>query len=502
MNKIWIILSLVTLFVSDLQSQDTVKVATYNLLRYGSNTNRNIDFKKVIDYINADIYITQELTNNSGVTNFLNNVLNKESDKFLSAKFYDETDIDQALFYDKNKFEILSTSKIEGDPRNIIAYRLQHIQTEKIFFVFNLHMKASQGSSNEQRRYTQVQQLINYTQQMNEDHFYVVAGDFNIYSTNEPAYQKFFETTATGYGKFNDLINVEGSYRNEDYAIYHTQSPRTSQFGGGASGGMDDRFDYILFSDSLMQSNRTFVLKETYKAIGNDGNHYDKAINIAPNTAVTQEIADALHDASDHLPVVVDIVFSNEIVIPPQNNPPIGNDTIFSLDEYPDDDVFVGKILASDPDDDELSFNIISGNDEGFFKINNNGEIRVEDGGSISYENYKEFILIIEVSDGSLKENIQVIINIVELPPLSLENFRNEKINIYPNPFLESLIINTKDELKDIKIYDLEGKISYSNDWIIGENMINFFDQSDGVYILTFRVDKEKVKIRIIKKGQ
>ena len=502
MNKIWIILSLVTLFVSDLQSQDTVKVATYNLLRYGSNTNRNIDFKKVIDYIDADIYITQELTNNSGVTNFLNNVLNKESDKFLSAKFYDETDIDQALFYDKNKFEILSTSKIEGDPRNIIAYRLQHIQTEKIFFVFNLHMKASQGSSNEQRRYTQVQQLINYTQQMNEDHFYVVAGDFNIYSTNEPAYQKFFEITATGYGKFNDLINVEGSYRNEDYAIYHTQSPRTSQFGGGASGGMDDRFDYILFSDSLMQSNRTFVLKETYKAIGNDGNHYDKAINIAPNTAVTQEIADALHDASDHLPVVVDIVFSNEIVIPPLNNPPIGNDTIFSLDEYPDDDVFVGKILASDPDDDELSFNIISGNDEGFFKINNNGEIRVEDGGSISYENYKEFILIIEVSDGSLKENIQVIINIVELPPLSFENFRNEKINIYPNPFLESLIINTKDELKDIKIYDLEGKISYSNDWLIGENMINFFDQSDGVYILTFRVDKEKVKIRIIKKGQ
>ena len=502
MNKIWIILSLVTLFVSDLQSQDTVKVATYNLLRYGSNTNRNIDFKKVIDYIDADIYITQELTNNSGVTNFLNNVLNKESDKFLSAKFYDETDIDQALFYDKNKFEILSTSKIEGDPRNIIAYRLQHIQTEKIFFVFNLHMKASQGSSNEQRRYTQVQQLINYTQQMNEDHFYVVAGDFNIYSTNEPAYQKFFETTATGYGKFNDLINVEGSYRNEDYAIYHTQSPRTSQFGGGASGGMDDRFDYILFSDSLMQSNRTFVLKETYKAIGNDGNHYDKAINIAPNTAVTQEIADALHDASDHLPVVVDIVFSNEIVTPPLNNPPIGNDTIFSLDEYPDDNVFVGKILASDPDDDELSFNIISGNDEGFFKINNNGEIRVEDGGSISYENYKEFILIIEVSDGSLKENIQVIINIVELPPLSFENFRNEKINIYPNPFLESLIINTKDELKDIKIYDLEGKISYSNDWLTGENMINFFDQPDGVYILTFRVDKEKVKIRIIKKGQ
>ena len=36
-----------------------------------------------------------------------------------------------------------------------------------------------------------------------------------------------------------------------------------------------------------MHSNRTFVIKETYKVIGNDGNHYDKAINIAPNTAVS-----------------------------------------------------------------------------------------------------------------------------------------------------------------------------------------------------------------------
>ena len=29
----------------------------------------------------ADLYITQELTNNSGVTNFLNNVLNKDDNK-------------------------------------------------------------------------------------------------------------------------------------------------------------------------------------------------------------------------------------------------------------------------------------------------------------------------------------------------------------------------------------------------------------------------------------
>ena len=500
MNKILLILFILFLNIFDLKSQDTVKIATYNLLRYGSNTNRNLDFKKVIDYIKADLYITQELTNNSGVTNFLNNVLNKDANKFLSAKFYDDTDIDQALFYDKNKFEILSTSTIDGDPRNIVAYRLKHIQSEKIFFVFNLHLKASQGSSNEQRRYNQVEQLINYTKQMNEDHFYVVAGDFNIYSTNEPAYQKFFEITSTGYGKFNDLVKVEGTYRNPEYAIYHTQSPRTSQFGGGASGGMDDRFDYILFSDSLMDSNNTFVIKDSYEVIGNDGKHYDMAINVSPNSAVPQELANALHDASDHLPVSVDLVFSKEAVFP-INNSPEGNDTIFYLNEFPSDNTLVGKVLATDPDGDDITYSIISGNEEIFFNINNDGEIFISNGNMLSYESYKEFVLIVEVSDGLLKENIQVVINIVELPPLSMESYVNKIIKIYPNPFSESFIINTNQKIRDIIVYDTKGRIVLKKNKLLGKNNINLKRDSSGIYIFSFRLNDERYNIKLIKKG-
>ena len=500
MNKILFFIFILLINILDLKSQDTVKITTYNLLRFGSNTNRNLDFKKVTDYIKADLYITQELTNNSGVTNFLNNVLNKDANKFLSAKFYDDTDIDQALFYNKNKFEILSTSKIEGDPRNIVAYRLKHIQTEKIFFVFNLHMKASQGSSNQQRRYNQVEQLINYTQQMNEDHFYVVAGDFNIYSTNEPAYQKFFETTSTGYGKFNDLVNVEGTYRNPEYAIYHTQSPRTSQFGSGAPGGMDDRFDYILFSDSLINSNKTFVIKDSYEVIGNDGNHYDMAINVSPNSAVSQELADALHDASDHLPVSVDLVFSKEAVFP-INNPPEGNDTIFNLNEFPNDNTLVGKVLAADPDGDDITYSIISGNEENFFNINNEGEIFVSNGNTLSFESYKEFVLIVEVSDGLLKENIQVVINIVELTPLSMESYINKIIKIYPNPFSESFVIYTNKKIRDIIVYDTKGRVVLKKNKLLGKNIINLKRDSSGIYIFSFRLNDKRYKIQLIKKG-
>ena len=222
-----------------------------------------------------------------------------------------------------------------------------------------MHLKASSGSSNETRRANQINQLIDYTQQMNTDHYYIAAGDFNIYSTDEPAYRKFFEQTSTGFGKFNDIVDAEGKYNNPIYAEIHTQSPRTSQFGGGASGGLDDRFDFILFSDSLFFGNRTFFIKDSYSVLGNDGNHYNQAINTMPNSVVSQELADALHDASDHLPVSAKIIFSNEIVIP-DNNPPIVSDTLFYINEVPEDNFFIGSLNAVDPDEDDLSFSILS----------------------------------------------------------------------------------------------------------------------------------------------
>ena len=43
-------------------------------------------------------------------------------------------------------------------------------------------------------------------------------------------------------------------------------------------------------------------------AFGNDGNHFNVAINTGANSAVSVNVANALHDASDHLPVFADFV--------------------------------------------------------------------------------------------------------------------------------------------------------------------------------------------------
>ena len=118
--------------------------------------------------------------------------------------------------------------------------------------------------------------------------------------------------------------------------------------------------------------------------MGNDGNHYDQAINIMPKDVVSEEIANALHDASDHLPVFTKIVFSNEIVTP-VNYPPVADDVTFSINENPENGKVVGTITASDPEGDQLTYSILSGNINNIFSINSSGEILVEKGSEIIY---------------------------------------------------------------------------------------------------------------------
>ncbi len=294
-------------------SQDTVSLISYNLLRFNSSTERNLHFRNIIEKIKPDVLITQEMIGQESVNNFLNNILKNINEKYKAADFIDDedTDIDQGLFYNSDKFSFISTSQIDGYPRPIYIFTLKHLDTGEQFVVYNLHLKASKGSENELARSDQVKELKNYISETNSN-FYIVAGDFNIYSTTESAYKDLFSITESGKGNLHDLINVVGTYNDPSNANIHTQSTRTSQFGGGSHGGLDDRFDFILFSDSLMYGDRIFVIDSTYKSFGNDGMHYNSALNVGPNQEVSMNIANSLHDASDHLPVFVKIIFSNE----------------------------------------------------------------------------------------------------------------------------------------------------------------------------------------------
>jgi len=78
---------------------------------------------------------------------------------------------------------------------------------------------------------------------------------------------------------------------------------------------MDDRFDMILISQSISDSGGVSYVSDTYTAYGNDGNHFNDSINAPPNTAVGQEIADAIHYASDHIPLFATFQFDEPVSV-------------------------------------------------------------------------------------------------------------------------------------------------------------------------------------------
>ncbi|MBZ0178854.1 MAG: endonuclease/exonuclease/phosphatase family protein [Melioribacteraceae bacterium] len=299
------IISLLLLFILSLQAQEKVKIMTYNLLQYPNNyASRNEYFQTVVATVNPDIILVQEMKTNAGFNMFASQVL----DGSYSAGDFNENDfLNNAIYYKTNIFQFISNVAIPTVLRDINQFTLVHKITADTIIIYSVHLKSSQGY--EQQRLSEVNSLREVTDRLQSDANYIVLGDFNIYTSNEPAFQRLLDQSAAGY--FLDPLNAPGDWNNNpNFAYLHTQSTRYNNIGdGGASGGLDDRFDMILISQSVLDYGGIDYIDGTYKPIGNDGAHFNKSINELPNNAVSAEVANALFFASDHVPVAAEFYF-------------------------------------------------------------------------------------------------------------------------------------------------------------------------------------------------
>ena len=159
--------------------------------------------------------------------------------------------------------------------------------------MYSLHLKSSQGFSNEAQRAVEAGALRQWLNARPSENV-IVGGDFNIYTSSEPAYDTLLNT---GNFKLFDPIASPGNWHtNSFYAHLHTHSTRSSALSDGAGGGMDDRFDIILTSsDVMIGDNSVRYIPGTYIAPGNDGAHYNDGLNELPNGQVPDSIALALY---------------------------------------------------------------------------------------------------------------------------------------------------------------------------------------------------------------
>lgn len=290
---------------NDIYSQDTVKVMTYNLLNYNGSVVKDNSFRKIVKYSNPDILVAEEVISQSAVNNMLSNVMNFYTPGLYSAgTFFNGYDTDNAIFFKSSKFTFLYNFVIQTTLRTINLFGLVHNQTGNTIKLLAVHLKASNSTSDQQQRLSEVNALRSFTNSLPNGDEFAVLGDFNIYTSTEPAYQRLLQTEVGSEGHFIDPLNLSGTWNQFAYAPFHTQSSRIRALSdSGSTGGLDDRFDMILNSKGMTEEGGIKYIPGSLKPLGNDGNHYNDSINQRPNTSVPDSIADAIYYGSDHLPV-------------------------------------------------------------------------------------------------------------------------------------------------------------------------------------------------------
>ncbi len=299
----------------NIKAQDTLTVMAFNILNYpGSNATKADTLKPIIQYVQPDIFMITELTSSTGVATIMNDALNVDGvTSYQKATYYNGPDTDNMLFYNEDKLKLYSQYEIPTALRNISEYVLYYDNgwltsaSDTVFiYCYMAHLKASSGSVNEQKRNQEAILLKNYMDSRTNIENVILGGDFNFYKSSEAGHNTILNG---GNVVLLDPIASLGNWNNNSaFASIHTQSTRSVSIGdGGSYGGMDDRFDFIFFSpDVELGTNGLTYVANSYEAVGNDGNHFNKSINDAPtNTAVPANIADALFYMSDHLPVVL-----------------------------------------------------------------------------------------------------------------------------------------------------------------------------------------------------
>jgi endonuclease/exonuclease/phosphatase family metal-dependent hydrolase len=296
-----------------------IKLMTWNLLNY-NGSGRTLEYQAVLNVIQADIVAVQEMVGTSSANTFLNTVLNGPGGPggYSMATFVDSSDSDNALYYRSTRIGFSGSgdhTNVATSPRWTDRWRLTingFTGNESQLYVYSTHLKASNTSGDAEARETAALAIRAHANNLPAGTNFVIVGDMNLYTSAEAAYSAFTGSTGNNNGRVFDPINRPGNWNgNSAFRDIHTQSTHSNNANpppGAAIGGLDDRFDFILCSSALLDGVALTYRVGSYHAFGNDGLHFNSDINDPPTIPEGAAVADALHGASDHLPVVMEIL--------------------------------------------------------------------------------------------------------------------------------------------------------------------------------------------------
>ena len=326
MKKSASLLILFLLIFSEGFSQTNIKTMFYNLLYYpsGDPQNREVILKDILDIYQPDIFTVCELETEEGADEILTQSIQTSRPNFARATFVSnqsdtnpDNQLNQMVYYNTDMFTLENQITHSTYIRDIMQYTLLLKSEDQVtnpirIEYFVVHFKSSDGTANKAIRLDMANVFTAVLENMDSNAYVVFSGDFNLYTSSEPAYQEILDPTnaIVMIDPINDNSSLQ-SWSNDTptYTAMHTQATRVfQQYGNGAFSGLDDRFDFSFISENLTTSNDLFYVDGSYDAYGNNKNCYNLDINNTNCTgAYSQSLRDNLFHMSDHLPVVMEL---------------------------------------------------------------------------------------------------------------------------------------------------------------------------------------------------
>nr|WP_321245997.1 T9SS type A sorting domain-containing protein [uncultured Psychroserpens sp.] len=322
------------LSVPSLFGQTDFKLMFYNVLNFpleDAVPDRLESLEFILDDYRPDVFMICELNNEAGANTILSSLqaINPNYERAVfelntsDDNISNQNDLQQLIYFDTTKFILESQTIVTSIYRDFNHYKLKINSIEQatnpivIDFIV-CHLKASSGIDNQALRLEMVEDLVIYLDDFPVDSNIVLAGDFNVYTDSEPAFQRLIDPSNTI--TFIDPANRIGSWHNNtNYIDVMTQSTRTQTGLGGATGGFDDRFDFIMTSENMSTNPDIFFISNSYDVYGNNENIdcYNQSINDSDCAGPEFSFAtrDALHNFSDHLPVTLELQTNQSLSI-------------------------------------------------------------------------------------------------------------------------------------------------------------------------------------------
>jgi hypothetical protein len=317
------------------RASHALRVTTWNLLNYTDQNSpppantmapREGFFQTVFSNLQTDVLIVQELKDASAADTFLYNVLRTAQPgkrwggggaAFISAA-------ESAVYYDSAQVSVSNVSSFaDGGPRQVLLALVKPVgyaSSKAWFRLYSMHLKAggpdTPDSATRRVECTSIRTMLNGAPAGTN---LLLGGDSNFYGAYEVGYTRLTESQSNNNGRLIDPYTMPGDWHViSAYAPYYTQCPCLTGCNttlGFAGGGLDDRFDLMLGSSPLNDGQGLDIVPGGTFAYGNDGQHFNDDVNgNGFNLAVPLAVANALHEASDHLPVICTLQLPSRVV--------------------------------------------------------------------------------------------------------------------------------------------------------------------------------------------